>query len=53
MAVKRGRPVVIFVMAGSETEAGHIAQALITERLAACVNIVGPVSSIYRWRGAI
>ncbi|MBV8775459.1 MAG: divalent-cation tolerance protein CutA, partial [Deltaproteobacteria bacterium] len=27
--------------------------ALVEERLAACVNIVGPVRSIYRWRGAI
>jgi periplasmic divalent cation tolerance protein len=53
MAAKRGRPIVIFVMAGTETEAGHIAQALVTERLAACANIVGPVRSIYRWRGAI
>jgi len=53
MAAKRGRPMVIFVMAGTETEAGHLAQTLVSERLVACANIVGPVRSIYRWRGAI
>ncbi len=44
---------VIFAMAANEDEAGRIAQALVGERLAACVNIVGPVHSIYRWRGTI
>jgi periplasmic divalent cation tolerance protein len=44
---------IVFVMAGSEDEAVKIARALVEERLAACVNIVGPVRSIYQWRGAI
>lgn len=43
----------VFVMAANEDEAGRIAQALVAERLAACVNIVGPVHSVYRWRGTI
>jgi periplasmic divalent cation tolerance protein len=43
----------VFVMAANEDEAVRIAQALVGERLAACVNIVGPVHSIYRWRGTI
>ncbi len=43
----------VLVMAGGEDEAGKIAQALVEERLAACVNIVGPAHSIYRWRGTI
>jgi periplasmic divalent cation tolerance protein len=30
-----------------------IARALVEEALAACVTIGGPVTSIYRWRGAI
>jgi periplasmic divalent cation tolerance protein len=41
---------VIFVTAASEDQAVTIARTLVGERLAACVNIVGPVRSIYRWR---
>jgi periplasmic divalent cation tolerance protein len=43
----------IFSTASSEEQAQSIAQALVSERLAACVNIVGPIRSIYRWRDAI
>jgi len=43
----------VFVMAANEDESDRIAQALVEENLAACVNIVGPVRSVYRWRGAI
>jgi periplasmic divalent cation tolerance protein len=44
---------IVFVMAANDAESSRIAQALVKERLAACVNIVGPVRSIYRWRGTI
>ena len=30
-----------------------LAQALLADRLAACVNIGGPIESIYHWRGRI
>jgi periplasmic divalent cation tolerance protein len=43
----------ILVTTGSEEQAVSIARALVSERLAACVNIVGPVRSIYRWRDAV
>jgi periplasmic divalent cation tolerance protein len=43
----------VFVAAANEDEAGRIAEALVEEKLAACVNIVAPVRSIYRWRGAV
>lgn len=33
--------------------AGKIAQALVERRLAACVQIVGPIKSVYRWQGKI
>ncbi len=44
---------VVFATAGSEEQAEAIARALVGERLAACVNVIGPVHSIYRWRDAI
>ncbi len=34
-------------------DADRIAQALIDQRLAACVQVVGPITSTYRWRGTI
>lgn len=33
--------------------AGPLAEALVGDRLAACVNRIGPVQSTYRWQGAI
>ncbi len=45
--------VVVLSTAGSAEEAERIATALVAERLAACVNLVAPITSIYRWQGAI
>ncbi|HXG18870.1 MAG TPA: divalent-cation tolerance protein CutA [Methylomirabilota bacterium] len=45
--------IVIFVTTGSEAEAETIAQALVESHLAACVNILSPIRSIYRWEGKI
>ncbi len=39
--------------AGSQEEARRIAHALVERRLAACVNIVPGVESIYRWQGKV
>jgi periplasmic divalent cation tolerance protein len=44
---------VIFTTTGSEEQALAIARALVSDRLAACVNIIGPIRSVYRWRDAI
>ena len=43
----------ILTTTGSEEHALSIARALVAERLAACVNIIGPIRSVYRWRDAI
>jgi periplasmic divalent cation tolerance protein len=43
----------ILTTAGSQTEANKIAQVLIERRLAACVNIVPQIQSVYRWKGDV
>ncbi len=44
---------VVLTTAANGQEARLIANALVEERLAACVNIIGGVTSVYRWEGAI
>jgi uncharacterized protein involved in tolerance to divalent cations len=44
---------VVFITASGAQEADRIAGALVEEGLAACVNVVGGVSSVYRWKGEI
>ena len=43
----------VLTTAGSEKEAGRIAEVLVERRLAACVQVVGPITSRYRWEGAV
>ncbi|MGA2414377.1 MAG: divalent-cation tolerance protein CutA [Candidatus Sulfotelmatobacter sp.] len=43
----------VLTTAGSEAEAKKIARALVERHLAACVNIVPQISSIYRWQGKV
>jgi periplasmic divalent cation tolerance protein len=45
--------IAVLVTVGSREEAGRVAEALVTERLAACVNVVGPITSIYHWKGQV
>ena len=40
---------IVLCTAGSEEEARKIARHLVEQRLAACVNIVPQIESIYRW----
>lgn len=47
------RASVVFVTSGSEDQAVLIGNALVGERLAACVNIVSPIRSIYRWKNEV
>jgi periplasmic divalent cation tolerance protein len=44
---------IILTTAGSQEEAGKIAYALVERRLAACVNIVPRIESVYRWQGKV
>jgi periplasmic divalent cation tolerance protein len=43
--------VVVLITAQKEDEAAEIAKDIVAGKLAACVNIVRDVRSIYRWKG--
>jgi periplasmic divalent cation tolerance protein len=45
--------VVAFSTFPSPDKAAEVVRALVSEQLAACGNLVGPVRSIYRWKGAL
>lgn len=47
------RYIVVLITAPNEQEAETIAKGLVSSRLAACVNIVRGVRSLYRWKGAV
>jgi periplasmic divalent cation tolerance protein len=42
---------IVMVTTASKQEAENIAQRLLQERLIACANIIGPVSSLFQWSG--
>jgi len=43
----------VYITVADEDEARKIAETLVRERLAACANILGNISSIYWWDGAV
>ena len=43
----------VYMIAADSAEASRIAESLVEDRLAACVNILGVVRSVYRWRGQV
>ena len=45
--------IIVFVTAANEEEGALIGQTIVGERLAACVNILPGVRSIYRWQGTV
>ena len=45
--------IVVLSTCGSAEEAGRVARGLVDARLAACVNVVPGLRSIYRWKGAV
>jgi periplasmic divalent cation tolerance protein len=44
---------IVLTTVGVLEKAEQLSKALVERRLAACVNIIGPIRSVYRWQGAI
>jgi len=51
--MKNQKYVAVFITAPNGKEAKRIAENLVDRKLAACVNIVPRIESIYRWKGKI
>ncbi|HYH07752.1 MAG TPA: divalent-cation tolerance protein CutA [Thermoanaerobaculia bacterium] len=46
-------PVLVLTTVGASFDARALARTLVEAQLAACVNVVGGVQSIYRWQGNV
>ena len=44
---------IVYMTAGNMDEASRIAKALVQRRLAACVNIIDGMRSVYEWKGTL
>jgi len=47
------KPLLVLTNLPDRAAAESLADALITEQLAACVNILAPCRSVYRWQGSV
>jgi periplasmic divalent cation tolerance protein len=45
--------VLVLTTIGSTADGRQMASILVNERLAACVNVLGEVESVYRWKGSV
>ena len=46
-------PLVVLTTVARVEDAEYIAREMVERRLAACVNILPPVTSVYRWQGEV
>ena len=46
-------PLVVLTTVARVEDAENIAREMVERRLAACVNILPPVTSVYRWQGEV
>ena len=43
----------VYLTVGTAEEAARIAESAVTERLAACANVLGTIQSVYYWQGKL
>src|SRR3954465_11230136 len=53
MTEQASEPIVVLMTAGNREEAARLADILVTARLAACVQILPEIESVYHWKGAV
>jgi len=53
MATETTDAIVVFMTAPNREEAGRLAEMLVSKRLAACVQVMPEMESIYRWQGKV
>jgi len=53
MKVVASEPIVVLMTAAGEQEADRIAELLVNRRLAACVQILPEIKSVYVWQGEV
>jgi periplasmic divalent cation tolerance protein len=47
------RAIIVLTTTGADSDPIALAHALVDERLAACVNVLPPMTSVYRWKGEV
>jgi periplasmic divalent cation tolerance protein len=50
MSDASSEPIAVFITAPNREEASRLAEILVSERLAACVQILPDIESVYRWK---
>jgi periplasmic divalent cation tolerance protein len=53
MSVAPEQPIAVFITASNKEEASRLADMLVERKLAACVQILPAMESVYRWQGKI
>ena len=46
-------PIAVFITASNKDEASRLAELLVERKLAACVQVLPPMESVYRWQGKV
>ncbi|THJ23784.1 MAG: divalent-cation tolerance protein CutA [Nitrospira sp. CG24D] len=53
MPITKSEVIIVFVTVPGLREGSRISKAILTSRLAACVNVIPGVQSMYQWKGKI